>query len=388
MRSRSLAALFVPLVALFVPRQAAGADADGPALKLRDAAIFDDYLATRFDDARTKLSNALFLCEGPSSCTAGTRARLHCDLGILDFASQRPADGRAEFAAALGEDPKVTIDHDLSTPALEREFAEVRARAGGATAAAPPGEETDCPPGFPGCHAGGEPDEARGRRTTKTASLPAARSPPHPSRGAGFGVGFELDALLLPSSDKACAGGTGYTCFGDAYYGALPLAGADDVVNGGVRLATKRVLVAYDRAVSASFTVGARLGYAFGGGPQRPGGASFEPIHAEARASYWLGHDPLSRSGLRFFVTVSGGLAEVDASVPVDVYATLPAYRAGQSQSLSAWKKTGLGFIGLGLGVMYAVTRDSGVVFEARAMQMFPTAGTGAALQLGYAIGL
>ena len=386
MRSRSLAALFVPLGALFVPRQAAGADGDAAAAKLRDAAIFDDYLATRFDDARSKLSNALFLCEGPSSCTAGTRARLHCDLGIIDFASQRPADGRAQFAAALGEDPRVTIDHDLSTPGLEREFAEVRARAGGPAEAASPGEETDCPPGFPGCHTGVERDDARGVEDDAAGEPARSEEPDAPFKKSWIGVGLELDALLLPSSDKACAGGTGYTCFGDTYYGALPLAGADDVVNGGVRLATKRVLVAYDRAVSPSFTVGARLGYAFGGGPQRPGGAPFEPIHAEVRASYWLGHDALSRAGLRLFVTASGGLAEVDASVPVDVYATLPAYRAGQSQNLSAWKKTGLGFVGLGLGVMYAVTRDSGVVFEARAMQMFPTAGTGAALQLGYAI--
>ena len=193
---------------------------------------------------------------------------------------------------------------------------------------------------------------------------------------------------MLPSSGRACAGGTGYTCFSDAYYGALPLAGADDVVNGGVRLATKRVLVGYDRAVGADFTLGARLGYAFGGGPQRPGGAPFEPIHAEARASYWLGRHPLARAGFRFFGAVSAGIAEVDASVPVDVYPTLSAYRAGQSQNLSAWKKTGLGFAGLGLGVMYAVTPDSGIVLEARALQMFPTAGTGAALQLGYAIGL
>ena len=159
-------------------------------------------------------------------------------------------------------------------------------------------------------------------------------------------------------------------------------------MNGGVRLATKRVLVGYDRAVGANFTLGARLGYAFGGGPQRPGGAPFEPIHAEARASYWLGHHPLARAGFRFFGAVSAGIAEVDASVPVDVYPTLSAYRAGQSQNLSAWKKTGLGFAGLGLGVMYAVTPDSGIVLEARALQMFPTAGTGAALQLGYAIGL
>lgn len=393
MRSRSLAALFVPLVALFVPRPAAGADGDAAASKLRDEAIFDDYLATRFDEARTKLSKALFSCQGASSCTPATRARLHCDLGIIEFASQRAGEGRAQFSAALAEDPKVAIERDLSTPELEKEFAEVRTHQGGAVETAPAREtapaghetETDCPPGFPGCRAG---DEAKSATDDDASEHARAEAPDAPFKKSWVSVGFELDALLLPSSERACAGGTGYTCFGDAYYGALPLAGADDVVNGGARLATKRVLVGYDCAVGSSFTLGGRLGYAFGGGPQRPGGPPFEPIHAELRASYWLGHDPLARAGLRFFLTASAGLAELDASVPVDVYPTLTAYRAGQAQNLSAWKKTGLGFAGLGLGIMYAVTPDSGVVLEARAMQMFPTAGTGAALQLGYAIGL
>jgi hypothetical protein len=36
---------------------------------------------------------------------------------------------------------------------------------------------------------------------------------------------------------------------------------------------------------------------------------------------------------------------------------------------------------------MYAITRDSGIVLELRGQQMFPTAGAGAALSLGYAQG-
>ena len=81
------------------------------------------------------------------------------------------------------------------------------------------------------------------------------------------------------------------------------------------------------------------------------------------------------------------GMAEVDASIPVDIYPTAAAYQAGQSQDYTAWKKTGLGYVAVGLGAMYAVTPSSGVVLELRGQQLVPTAGAGAALQLGYAIG-
>jgi hypothetical protein len=81
-------------------------------------------------------------------------------------------------------------------------------------------------------------------------------------------------------------------------------------------------------------------------------------------------------------------MQEVDASIPVDVYQTTAAYQAGQSQNLTAWKKTGTGFAAIGLGAMYAITPAGGIVLELRGQQMFPTAGAGAALQLGYAIGL
>jgi hypothetical protein len=140
--------------------------------------------------------------------------------------------------------------------------------------------------------------------------------------------------------------------------------------------------------VAENMTIGARLGYAFGGGPRRPASQSFEPIHVEGRASYWFGHDPLGRLGFRFFLDLAAGMAEVDASIPVDVYASQQAYQAGQSQNYVAWKKTGLGFAAFGPALMYALTPDSGIILEVKAMQMFPTAGTGAALQIGYAIGL
>ena len=426
--SRPLGLLVVVSVATavtFVPRAVAAAANDAAAMRLREDAIYQDYLATKFADAQKKLAQALALCVQANDCAPATRAHLHCDLGVVDFAQQRAEDGRAEFAAALREDPKVTIDHNLSTPELEQEFAAARGvksqkpeepepaapvappAAPVVAAAGPPATPTattpregaDCPPGFPGCRETKEKDscstdeDCTAGQTCRDSTCEDARDQAPvdlPFKQNWFSVGFQLEALLLPSAQNACAGGSGYTCFDDGggYYRQVPLAGADDVVNGGIGIGTMRVLLGYDRVFGTNFTVGGRLGFAFGGGPQRPGSHEFEPIHVEARGAYFFGHDPLGRKGFRFFVEAGAGLAEVDASVPVDIYATLADYNAGNSKNFIAWKKTGLGFAALGPGAMFALTPSMGIVLEAKVMQTFPTAGTAVALQLGYTIGL
>jgi hypothetical protein len=507
-----------------VVRAALAEPNDAPATKVRDDAIYTDYLATNYASAETKLRSALVLCKVPADCSPAVRARLLCDLGVVEFMLQRADDGRAQFAEALKEDPTLTLDADLSTPDLKREFAAVKgaaappagsgsaspapvaagdmahtpvpsqavltpvpvyvelpdgvsaarvyvrfkapgatewktasmARIGGGygveiacadvgdstgdfkyfvqavdgsgdllassgrlvqpytvrivqhlegeaphlpdrpapTACAAP---TDCPPSFPGCKGEAKAtacvsnDEcAQGQTCSDGAcvgsSEPAERAP---YKRNWLSVAFEGDALLMPSAANACGGGTGYTCFsGGTYYSDTPLSGADDQVNGGITLATSRILVGYDRAIWENFTAGARLGYALGGGPQRPTASSFMPIHVEVRGAYWFGDNPLARSGFRFFVLAAGGMAQVDASVPVDVYANLQAYQNQQSQNYQAWKKTGLAFAALGGGTMFAITPSTGIALEAKAMEMFPTTATGLGLQLAYVVGL
>jgi hypothetical protein len=133
----------VPIVTLclFASRAALGAVHDADAAKLREAAIYSDYLATDFASAEKKLTQALALCERPADCSSSTRARLHCDLGVVEFASQKAADGRVEFARAIKEDPAVTIDADLTTPELQKELLTAKvsaARSAGAGGASPP----------------------------------------------------------------------------------------------------------------------------------------------------------------------------------------------------------------------------------------------------------
>jgi hypothetical protein len=392
---------------VLLSRAVFAAPSDAPASKLRDDAIDNDYLATSYASAEAKLKSALMLCKGPADCSPAIRARLRCDLGVVELMLKRVEDGRAQFAAALKEDPTLTLDADLSTPDLEREFAAVKAgaasAAGSGSAGAPPvarvptsEDPTDCPPSFPGCSAGakgaacGSSEECAAGETCSDGACVESREPVEHAayKRNWLSVAFEENALLLPSAANACAGGTGYTCFnGGSYYSATPLAGADDQVSGGIALATSRILVGYDRAIGENFTAGVRLGYAFGGGPQRPTASSFLPIHVEVRGTYWFGDNPLARSGVRFFVLAAGGMAQIDASVPVTVYASSQAYTSQEAQSYQAWKKTGLGFGAIGAGAKLAITPSTGVALEAKVIEMFPTTATGFGGQVAFVEG-
>ncbi len=518
----AIAACVVPLFA----RVALGAPKDAAAQKLRQQAIYTDYLATNFAAAENKLTQALAACGDGADCDRAVRARLQCDLASVFFGDRKPDDARAHFLLALEEDPNVALDKDLSSAELQRFFAAAKSAGPAASPAAPalapaadegithappssqtlltalpiyaelppgldppkvivrfnapsvqrwktvqlrkmasgwggeiactdvgdsvgdlkyfiqaidengvvassgrllephvvrivqslegdaphlPGQpppapcaaKTDCPPGFPGCHAEAEKtscvsdDECSPGQACRS-GLCEDTGEPVPEVDAPFkrnwvSVAFQADLLLVPAQNDACAGGTGYTCFDssgnyDARY--IPLPGADDIVTGGAAMATMRVLLGYDRVFGQNVTAGARAGFAFNGGPQRPGGAAFLPVHAEARGAYWFGHNPFGRSGFRFFGFAGVGMAEVDASVAVDTFKSSAAVKAGSSDNWSAWKKTGQGFAEVGPGVMYAVTPNSGVLVEAKAMAMFPTSAFGIGVQLGYSLGL
>ena len=437
---RRLATLCGILMSAFFSRSAFASPNDAEAVKLRQAAIEQDYLATDFASAAKKLGDALALCKASDDCTAATRARLHCDLAVVYVAQEKKADADAEFASAVREDPNVAISTDLTTPELRAELASVKASASGHPAttpvaaapvppagapigaptepaaapkkappappprpAAPPtrppaSSEADCPPGLPGCKSappmacstnddcpGGE--RCDGGQCIDNGAESAAR----PARSNWISLGVEQDFLFLPSASKVCAGGSGYTCFASngAYYAQTPLTGPGtaDSVNGGLALATTRVLLGYDRAFGSNVTLGARVGFAVGAGPKRPNGAAFFPAHLEARAAYYFGRNALARPGFRPLILVAVGAAEVDASLSAYVYNQNAAPGSAPSQ-YQAWKKAGQGFAAVGLGSMFAFGSDSGIVVEVRGMEMFPTSAPVLAALLGYAIGL
>jgi hypothetical protein len=393
---------------------ALGAPHDDVANKLIKKAMYEDYVETNFAESGKKLEEALALCQSQFDCSSTVRARILCDLGVVEFALQRQDEGRGHFARAVLEDPKVAIEPDFSTPDLQRELAAVKgqsAPAPPAEAAPPPehplpppakpsGQSADCPPDFPGCTPAAatctSDDECSPRQTCtdgacSSISEPADDLATMPYKKNWVSLGIQQDLLLLPGASNACAGGTGYACFStssDAYYASPPVPNGDDLVNAGAKPATTSILAGLDRAVSRNVLLGIRLGYVLGGGPTRPGASSFLPVHAEARVAYWFGTNPLARAGFRFYLVVAGGLAEVDASQTIDVYTNIAdAMKQQNSIGETAWKKTGNGFAAAGGGTMFAITPDMGILVEVKAMEMFPTLGTGFSGQLGYAIG-
>jgi hypothetical protein len=225
-----------------------------------------------------------------------------------------------------------------------------------------------------------------------------------------LGLHFAQDIAITGGSDVCSAASRandGYACYNtgttDQPYNGDPFPGAN--IATGTVLATQRLLLSFDRALTPNITGGVRVGYAFGGGPPAgkgpdsqglgggPNGApvagtKFLPFHFEVRAAYWFGKGVLAKKGLRPYVHVGGGLAQVDAKVKVPVAscpqmpdADFNACVSGADSSkttpylLDAWRKMGQGFITAGGGAMWAFNPRLGAVLNINLMYMLPTSG-------------
>lgn len=241
-----------------------------------------------------------------------------------------------------------------------------------------------------------EPEDALPEPSRRPHREPADEAP----RKTWLSLGVAGD-LAWVSGKNVCAlesqRDNGYSCFrnGDSgkleqYYGE-PVLGEANSISPGFRLRTGRVLLGIDHAVSSSFTVGGRLGFAFNGGPKGENDAhGFLPLHLEGRLAYWFGDDPFARTGFRPYLFAAGGLAQVDSRMNVHVVEdTRPSHQPDnpEEQDLVVYKKMGQGFVGLGGGVLYALSKSGGIVVELKAMMMFPSPGQVLEPTLGYAIG-
>jgi hypothetical protein len=225
-------------------------------------------------------------------------------------------------------------------------------------------------------------------RSTVAAERQATPLPPAPatvitvSLAQDFGLHGGADVC---SAESQIAGD--FACFrrSKTQYHGTPLRGQGGDVAAAPQPATTRLLLGYDRVLAERFTLGARVGYVLRGGGPRQSGAeapAFLPLHVEARAGYTFGMEPLRHAGLRVAIFIHAGVAQVDTEYTVSILEDtskpppVSQLDNADEQVLSAYKKSGTGFIGAGAAVTYAVTPSLGFSAGLKLMQMFPSSGT------------
>lgn len=354
-----------------LPTAAEPKDKDAGALAKE--AMEGDYLGTQFKEAEQKLQKALKLC-GKQGCSAKVKAQLHLDLAIVYIAGLKKKDkGNQEMQAAIAADPAAQLSADFSTPEIEKAY----------TAAGGIKEDAEPAPS----------DRDEDEDEQKPAAPPAAEEPADDGAAAlnWFSASFQLDLLSYKETTGVCTGAAQYQCFlqGQSYTGPV-YQGSGNQLQGGIGFATKRLLIGYERVFGDNITAGAKLGFAFGGSPKATvgSGAAFLPFHAELRGSYWFGSAPFKTDGLRPYVGLAVGIAEVDGHVSVEYYEDAAGYAAGSKGKLDAWRKTGNTMAALHLGAAYAFSKEQQLFLELRVLQMLGATALGGAVNVGYAYGM
>jgi hypothetical protein len=210
-----------------------------------------------------------------------------------------------------------------------------------------------------------------------------------------FTVTFAPDFALYSATDVCMAGGAtdnGFVCLRDdgSRYQGTPTIGVANNVNLGFVIGTMRVALQYERVLFDNFTAGARLGFAFNGASGQ--NVDFFPVHVEGRVGYSFGKDAFEGKGLRPFAFLSGGYAQVDAKVNVEVLedgdvcgAPEPLDNASQctsaspdgrveprTQKLQSFRQAGRGFVSAGFGLAYNPIRNVGLHLALRGGVVFP----------------
>jgi hypothetical protein len=165
-----------------------------------------------------------------------------------------------------------------------------------------------------------------------------------------------------------------------------------NAIKGGTHLPGVRALVGIDYLLLGNLSLGARLGYSFGG--VAPGN-SIAALHAEARVTYWFGKNPFRKTTVRPYAALIGGLAEVDDKFDVPVHectsgrciAAKPNMAFPASQTLTVWRKAGGAFAGLAAGAMIPVGPKQGVIAEVKVQRLVPNSGVVVSPSVGYAFG-
>jgi hypothetical protein len=209
--------------------------------------------------------------------------------------------------------------------------------------------------------------------TVETVSEPPkeeAAPEPEPSgpkvRNNWVALGVQQEFLLFTPVSNVCEstdgkGNTtpatpGYSCR-DKYglYTGGVYSGSGNEIQGGLGVATTRILIGYDRVFIDRLTIGGRVGFAFNGAPTVAGAGVFNPFHAELKSAFYFGNKPFEREGFRPYASLAAGIGEVDGKVSVDFFVSEEGYKNGQRGHLDVWRKTGIAFGAVGLGAGYPI---------------------------------
>ncbi len=175
---------------------------------------------------------------------------------------------------------------------------------------------------------------------------------PHKLHRLWAGLSFGLTTVFHPSSGNDVCNEPEWTCAqsdGPVYPngGTLTSAPPAHVGAGFGGLATEQSTATFDFAITDGFLLGVRYGFYFH--PSNVNVVDFGTYFSilEARATWVLGSHPLTLPGVRPYVLL--GLGYADFSAPVETSAKTTD--ANGTQSISAWKIAGPGFVTTGIGL-------------------------------------
>src|SRR5262249_47708978 len=118
---------------------------------------------------------------------------------------------------------------------------------------------------------------------------------------------------------------------------------------------------------------------------------------AEGRVAYWTGKDPFRRNGVRPYLAIAGGLAEVDDKFTTEIVEASTKVSNDDdaskgivrpNQTLTVWRKQGGAFLGAALGTMIPLAPTHGFLVELKLQVMLPNSGFVLGPSIGYTFGL
>ncbi len=126
MRHRFGLFALVATACLFLALPAEAAPKDAQAEKAYGAAMNEDYLDSKFDDAQKKLDKAIEAC-GDAGCAPKVKAKLYMGKGIvLGGGKHKNDEAKAAFVEGLKLDSSATPDPDYMTSDLKTAFEEAQ----------------------------------------------------------------------------------------------------------------------------------------------------------------------------------------------------------------------------------------------------------------------